>query len=308
MTLLDWLSRSATYVRSEGVASGLRRSADEFKQSVTRRVDPYVPGEPIFSREWDVLIILDACRPDLLAEVATDYDFLPATPDTVRSLGSSSWVWMERNFTADWRTEMGETAYVTGNPYTADYVDPAAFRLVDEVWKYAWDDDLGTVPARPITDRAIATAREKNPERLLVHYMQPHFPSVPDSLGSQIDIESFGESWDSVWDDLESNRLTVERVWEAYRANLRYVLDDVSLLLENINGDQVVLTADHGNAFGEYGFYGHPPLNPIPPLRRVPWVEMTASDSKQYLPEQEVDTTQVSETKVESRLEDLGYL
>jgi hypothetical protein len=33
----------------------------------------YDPGDPIWDREWDLLIVLDACRPELLTKVATEY-------------------------------------------------------------------------------------------------------------------------------------------------------------------------------------------------------------------------------------------
>ncbi|ELY81155.1 hypothetical protein C487_03918 [Natrinema pallidum DSM 3751] len=137
--------------------------------------------------------------------------------------------------------------------------------------------------------------------------MQPHFPSIPDPIGSGIDIETFGE-WESVWDDLESGEIATERVWKSYRKNLEYVLEDVELLLENVNAENTVISADHGNAFGELGFYGHPPHNPLPCLRRVPWVETYASDENSYEPNKERQTVDVSESDVESRLEDLGYL
>jgi hypothetical protein len=308
MTFFDWLGRSASYVRSDGVRSGLQRSADEFKRGVASRLDPHVPSEAIFGQEWDVLLILDACRPDLLEEVAQQYDFLTSHPETIRSKGSSSSVWMERNFTPEWAAEMQETAYVTGNPFSNHCVDPSMFALVDEVWKYAWDEKKGTVPARPITDRAIETARSHDPKRLLVHYMQPHFPSVPDPIGSGIDLDTFGEQWESVWDDLEGGRISEERVWESYRANLEYVLDDVKLLLENVDAERVVISSDHGNALGELGFYGHPRYNPLPSVRRVPWVETTATDSRSYEPTQGKQDEILREDAIKDRLRDLGYL
>lgn len=49
-----------------------------------------------------------------------------------------------------------------------------------------------------------------------------------------------------------------KRVLKAYLDDLRYVLDDVEILLENIAAEHVVLSADHGEAFGECGVYGHP--------------------------------------------------
>jgi hypothetical protein len=89
---------------------------------------------------------------------------------------------------------------------------------------------------------------------------------------------------------------------------LEYVLDDVALLLENMDAETVVISADHGNALGEFGFYGHPPHSPLPSVRRVPWVETTATDSGDYEPTQEADGEVPTGEEVESRLKDLGYL
>jgi hypothetical protein len=38
-------------------------------------------------------------------------------------------------------------------------------------------------------------------------------------------------------------------VWEAYLDNLRYVLDNIEELLQNVDG-KVVISADHGELFG----------------------------------------------------------
>ncbi|PSP48877.1 hypothetical protein BRC67_12005, partial [Halobacteriales archaeon QH_3_68_24] len=57
--------------------------------------------------------------------------------------------------------------------------------------------------------------------------------------------------------DRESRKgLTANR--EAYLDNLRIVLDEVAVLLENIDADTVAITTDHGEAFGERNFYRHP--------------------------------------------------
>ena len=53
--------------------------------------------------------------------------------------------------------------------------------------------------------------------------------------------------------------------------DLRQGLDAVEMLVEDIDAENIVITADQGDAFSEYGIYSHPIL-PIPPLRKVPWV------------------------------------
>jgi hypothetical protein len=269
----------------------------------------YDPGDPIWDREWDLLIVLDACRPELLTKVATEYDFVTSCR-TVWSNASSSGEWLEKNCSRNHVAALNETAYVTGNPHSAtDLPARDAFEVLDEVWKYAWDDDLGTLPPRPVTDRAITVGRESAPDSMIIHYMQPHFPAIPrPELGSEMGLTNDGtrEHWDSIWYDLRHGTVELEEVWAAYEANLRYVLDDVAILLNNVDADRAVITADHGNAIGEYAIYGHPTGTPIGPLRRVPWLVTSATDEGRHEP---ADWKRADATSalVEERLRDLGY-
>ena len=274
-------------------------------------------GRHVYDEEWDVLVVLDACRPDLLAEVAPEFGFLPRT-GRVRSVASTSREWLERTFAPDRLAETRRTAYVTGNPFSDGTCDPAAFAMLDEVWRYGWDEELGTVPAEPITDRAIRAWRAGVADRLIVHYMQPHFPSVPNpEFASGIELDAVGDHWESVWDGLRRGRLDRESVWAAYRDNLRYVLGQVELLATSIDADRVVVTADHGNSFGSWGLYGHPEA-PIGAIRDVPWAVLTARDVAGYEPRDWADATEVetrrphgtagSDDRVESMLRNLGYL
>jgi hypothetical protein len=242
-------------------------------QAIGRRLDY---GTNALDREWDVLVVLDACRADLLRSVAPDFDFLDEI-ETVRSVGSSSSEWLEHTFPN--HPETAGTVMVTGNTWTDRYLDADAFAALDEVWKYAWDDDLGTVPARAVTDRAVALARERDPDRLVVHYMQPHHPFVPDPLEGDGGMARTGShsSEGNPWVSLRRGEVSVERVWDAYEANLRHVLGEVATLLDNVDG-RVAITADHGNLFGEWGLYGHPMHTPVPALLAVPWGEATGVD------------------------------
>jgi len=67
--------------------------------------------------------------------------------------------------------------------------------VLDEVWTYAWDNELNTIPARPITDRAISTWRQEDVNKMIVHYMQPHVPFIdrPD-LGTYGDTQNILQS------------------------------------------------------------------------------------------------------------------
>jgi hypothetical protein len=309
MSILSWLTKQPSRYRNEGIRRANRKNKQELMHYFLRgaaQIDSR--GTAIYEQEWDVLIVLDACRVDVLSEVSPEYSFLPDKIDSKRSKASCSRLWMDRNFLPKYRDNMEKTIHITGNPYSQEHLESSWFQTLDEVWKYAWDSDLGTAPCRPITDRAISSSRTQNPDQLLIHYLQPHFPSIPKPLDSAISLETFGRGWDSVWDRLEQGDIDKRTVWESYKENLRYVLNDVEILLQNISAENVVITADHGNAFGEWDLYGHPPRTPISSLRKVPWVQISAQDSKSYKPSTEMAEDQVNETTVQTRLADLGYL
>ena len=271
-------------------------------------------GEHTYDREWDVLVVLDGCRPDAVEAIASGVPFVEDV-DRIRSVGSCSSEWLENTFGPPERADaVARTAMVTGNTWTDRYVDGDAFAVLDEVWKYAWDDDLDTVPAGAVTDRAVDIAGRRDPGRLVVHYMQPHHPFVPDPIDEDEGMArtSSYSRGTSPWVLLRRDDVSLGRVWTAYLANLEYVLESVGTLLENVEG-RVVITADHGNLFGEWGLYGHPIHTPVPALLSVPWIETTAHDRGTYSstlsPPEPLPVSRVRDAAGdEERLEALGYL
>jgi hypothetical protein len=308
VTFAEWVRGTGQRVREDGL-TGAKASAHELYVGSLRRVNTVYPnGTNVYDREWDLLILLDACRVDLIAEVADDYPFLDK-PDELTSVGSSSLEWLEGTFTDERAVEMRETAYITGNPFSYRVLDDEDLAVFDEVWTYAWDDEVGTIPARPITDRAITTSRDQGCERLIVHYMQPHFPSVPQPLSDGMNADTLGQGkgWESPWKLLKRGEIDYKTVWNAYRANLKYVLDEVALLLENVNAERAVISADHGNAAGEFGVYGHPRV-PLSVIRQVPWYTMSATDEHTHEPDFEPERyTEDGADDVKNRLSALGY-
>lgn len=306
MTVRDYLSNTASEFRRHGPIEGLRHAGREVLISGYRRVDDYghLAGQNVFDRDWDLLVILDACRVDLMQEVLSTNDFeFVGNFDTHISPASASNPWMKRTFTEDRREEMAETAYITGNPFSDWQLTDDEFALLDEVWRDSWDGDAGTVRPRALTDRAISAGRNGCHQRTMVHYMQPHYPFLPDQIGEGVP-EDIGENHDDVWELLKRREVELDRVWEAYRENLELVMEDVRLLLSNFDADQAIITADHGNAVGEKAVYGHPSGVPTRELREVPWVSVNATDEKTHNPS--TTQTEASETVAE-RLHALGY-
>lgn len=306
MDLKGWLKDSLSHIRSDGVA-GISEIVYPVYKKGLHQVFRFTPdGVPIYDRDWDLLIVLDGCRLDLMQEVESEFSYIDEVQQ-VRSVDTMTREWMKKNFRDKYKPEMSETAFICGNPHSDWLLNGDDFLLLDEVWRYGWDDDLGTLPPRPVTDRAIEVGRSEDFSRMILHYMQPHYPFIPEpDLDYGIDIDRFGElPWDNIWDRLRKGEVDESTVWEAYKSNLKYVLKDVSILLENINANRVIITSDHGNAVGEWGIYGHPIHMPIAELQVVPWIETTAKDQQTHEPESTHEST--VEANVEDRLRHLGY-
>jgi glucan phosphoethanolaminetransferase (alkaline phosphatase superfamily) len=153
-----------------------------------------------------------------------------------------------------------------------------------------------------MTDHAINAGRNDDPDRLIVHYMQPHLPYLGRAMRegrSLTDLEREG------YEQLERGDADRDEVYELYKETLRVVLDEIEVLLENIDADRVAITSDHGEAFGEECAYGHPEGFPHPIVKKVPWVETSASDEGTREPDLEHNSEE--QVELEQHLRDLGY-
>lgn len=318
MSLRDWYSNTRMRVDEDGL-SGLTASIHPLYRGSWRIVGSRLPlGTNIYERSWDVLVILDGCRVDVLDTVddpaASEFDV-----GRIVSVGSTSREWLAKTFVPKYTELIRRTAYVTANPFTEDIlsggaagtkspfnpanwstVDADEFLLLDEVWKDAWNDELGTVIPRDVTDRAISAARSSHPDRMIIHYMQPHQPFLSED-GELLLPEHVGAYWGAI----RRNDLDPTDVVRAYERTLAYVLREVPLLRENLDAERLILTADHGNAFGEWGILGHPNGFLHPSVKVVPWVELTAQDCETYQPTVRREPTA---STIDDRLRNLGYV
>lgn len=307
MTLADWVRNSIHYVREYPPRRAAAQAGGELYQGAMQRVACRLPnrGTPVYQHDWDVLVVLDACRVDALEAVASEFRWLPEDIQTSRSVGSMSEEWMEQ-FEADrWGDEMAETAHITWNAFESHVLDGDNWSHLDGVWNDVWED--GCVPPDAITDRGIQRWREADDERMILHYQQPHRPykslrcverPTQDEVGQRNTHNT------TVWDLLRAGEISPGRVWQAYLDNLHLALQEVDRLRQNLDAGRVLLTADHGECFGEYGFHGHPRGVRLSELVDVPLVEIGAADHQTAQP-----TPAVSDAAgdVDDRLEALGY-
>lgn len=286
-------------------------------------------GTNIFEEDWDLLLILDACRPDALRQVAPEYDFLDREEIEERwSVGSGSFEFACKTFTTDYLDEINETVYMGANGfvsqalYEGKYAPPVAapfgwprdnvvsaddFVEVRNLHKLRAGSDLRVVPPDGVTDAAVYAGREFDAERYVFHYNQPHIPWLTRAMDEDrpvTDREYYP------WEYLRSGEMEYADAWAQYVANLRLVLDSVEELLENFDAEKVVITADHAEAFGEWRMHGHPTGMFLPVVKRVPWATTTACDTGTYEPQELGDESEyvMTEAEVEQQLEDLGYI
>jgi len=185
---------------------------------------------------------------------------------------------------------------------------------VIDVWQDGWDDDLGTVPPDALAESLADHRELANDaERVVLHYMQPHAPYLDRETGGKLttikeSIQAQGERDGDVdsgvvervadavrpkvesvldgnsfaqkagmWFELDKRSVIASGTRGAalthYDRNLEIVLESVVELIPELEGD-VVVTADHGEAFGEQGVWEHHIETHIPPLIEVPWIEV----------------------------------
>lgn len=305
MDLQGWIRDSVKRIYSDRWDGVVESSRPIYRKGL-HQLSRFQSGRTIYRKEWSLLVVLDACRVDLIEQVSDNDKFID-TIGRFESLDTMILWWMKKNFTPEYSEEMSKTAYICGNPFSEEELNGSDFADLDEVWRYTWDEDLGTLPPRPVTDRAVQMGRENDHDRLIVHYMQPHCPFLPNlDLSKGKRVEDFGDQeWDDVWARLRKGEITRDAVWDAYRGNLKRVLDDVGVLLRNIDAERTVITSDHGNAVGEWGVYGHPVHMPLSCLRIVPWIEVSARDTRGYTPSR---INREDDDNVSDRLESLGYM
>jgi hypothetical protein len=259
----------------------------------------------IWERDWDLLIVLDACRPEWMAAVEEEYEFVSDT-DTIHSVGSHSKEWISNTFNKEYESELKRTIYVTGNHY-AERLDQSALRefvTAHEVGDWAYES--ASPPANIITDLAIQTSRKSEWDRCIVHYMQPHKPFISRS-GSRSEFTV--KQWSTGYGPYHryfNGEISLADLHDEFTENLRYVLDEVEILLNNVDAPNTVLTADHGQALGEGGLWDHTAGVNHPSMRCVPWVETSAVDTHEYQPE-EYQSAEYDDEIVKQNLKMLGY-
>jgi hypothetical protein len=274
-------------------------------------------GVDLFGADWDNLYILDACRYDIFEKIQN----LPGELSSQESRGSTTPEFLRANITGK---DLRDTVYVTAQPqiHNHDDIDHSFYRVID-VWEEDWDVELGTVLPEDVAERAIEVAEQYPNKRLLVHFMQPHYPFIGETgrrrfnynktgVGPQTRDGGSEKFWDTVGTKI--NDVPEAVIWKAYEENLRLVLTHVERLLTDINGRSIV-TSDHGEMIYEHAWpvpvitNGHPGQLYVPELTRVPWHVYTNGDRREITTGSQLadKASDFDDKSIKNRLEDLGY-
>lgn len=268
-------------------------------------------GIDIMDEDWDNLLLLDACRYDMFVAQSS----LPGSLSKRVSRGSNTIEFLRGNLSDG---EYHDTVYVTANPQFHRYSEEfnGEFHDVVDVWRDdGWDEKYNTV--LPETTAAYArSAREEYPnKRLLVHFIQPHYPFLATSSSFDKNHLHLGETdTDDFWHQKFYGNLDVStsEVWELYEKTLDEALPHVESLLTDLGGKSVV-SSDHGNMVGEQACpipvteWGHPEGIHTPELVEVPWLEHQVGERRSIVADPPRKQSLEGDETVSDRLESLGY-
>lgn len=285
-----------------------------------RRKREYGGGVDVVARDWDNLLILDACRVDGARERNT----IQGDLDSVVSRGSTSSEFIQRNFVG---RELHDTVYVTANPYV-EMIDDGTFYAVESLLVDGWDPDLGTVPPQAVVDAA-TEAHERYPDkRLIVHFMQPHQPfigptarALRDELGLDggydryhcVDGKEVSPFGVTLFGAAMQGDVTLAELRDVYLENVDLAIEHAHRLVAELDGKSVV-TADHGELLGERlaplaeRSFGHFPDCYAPELREVPWLEVPCEQRRDVTADEPLGFERLDQQRVDSRLQALGYV
>jgi hypothetical protein len=263
--------------------------------------------------DWDNLLLLDACRYDMFQEVNN----LPGELTARESRAAHTSEFILGNLH---QRELLDTVYVTASPMLersrGTKYNPE-FHAVINVWKEdGWNEEWNSVLPETMVEYALEAAEEYPHKRLIVHFMQPHYPFIGSDLKlDKRTIPDPEELTTDIWNEMMRNSVSISRdeILEAYRTNFHIVQSHVKRLLDAVIGKTVV-TSDHGNMLGERSRpipireWGHPKGIYTPELVTVPWLEYSDGTRRRIVAESpETTVDEVEDEVVRDRLRQLGY-
>ena len=320
---------------------GVRTLAKEFPPFFHKTIDnitlpltnyffdqKYGKGESIMSKEWDNLLLFDACRYDYFRRISP---FQKNIVERRVTLGSRTPQFYHRTF--DNKT-CHDIVCVTANPQTLRYDferDNSPFHAIISVVDQ-WDERLQTVHPMDVYE-ASARAEKKYPnKRLLIHFLQPHAPFIGPTAkqlrkrtGKTIGgLDPGREYTDMKTKKIDTTsyrgmlrhdpKLDLSTIRESYIETLRIVTNYVIGLAGKLKG-KTAISSDHGELLGDrihrFGSrrWEHPGGVRSKELCLVPWVEIPTDEKKTITSDPPTNNTNnVDQSMINEKLQSLGYM
>jgi len=258
-------------------------------------------GIDIFDKDWDNLIILDACRFDYFRDTAD----LPGRLESQISRAGTTKEFISANFSGK---QIYDTVYVSANgwySYIHEDIDADIFKFIS-LNQDENREEYGATPPETVVKEVKRTHKEFPNKRLIIHFVQPHAPYIGE-YGQKKFGQYPAEPLEKLSKRPEASKKTIRR---AYRENLKYVLNYIPELLDILPG-KTVITSDHGELLGEQlgifpcELYGHFEGVYVEELVNVPW-NIIESDNRKTITEDWPLEDEFG-TDVRKQLEQLGY-
>lgn len=221
----------------------------------------------IHTTDWNVLVILDACRYDYFEEM----NHLRGTLEKVETTESCTYDWLIANF-----SETYPYVYISANPFCAQrantqgFIGGKHFEKVIDVWNFGWNSSYNTVLPPVVTTVSIPYLKE---EKVIIHYMQPHQPGIGNTRDRLLGWRNTPPH--VAVEASRYRRVSMKSIVTAYTQNLRIVLNEMRSLIACIPEHQkIVITSDHGEVFQRGRVQLHPCGMLLPELCDVPWFEV----------------------------------
>jgi hypothetical protein len=266
-------------------------------------------------QDYDNLIILDACRYDMLRE------FTPFDNDVeYRILKSSNSIEFSENYING--NKFFDTVLVSANPYTTQAGAGSFSECYSpkfekpNYWSKYFDPEA-------VYELSLEAYQEHTDKKMVVHFMQPHAPYYGEKaelLRDKLKKDGYKFfSWNkhispnnneyvlaNLLDAAQEKLITKDDLKEVYVENLSIALNYVKKLNEYIDGKTIV-TADHGELLKWR--VGHGPNMDVEGLKKVPWQVLGHDDRRDVsksVPDKNNHKVTIN-SDIDERLTALGY-
>lgn len=192
---------------------------------------------------------------------------------------------------------------------------PAIIKQLKKVRASIQEDDAYLPYAR--TDECMIYVskwmKENSNYFLWAHLMDPHIPYYPlktETGLTKLEMRNLNDKLiESVHGNYIPNEAEIEQALALYKEDIFEMDQALGAFLENIPADtNLIITADHGEEFGEYGQFSHHSDKHIPELTHVPLI-ISGPDVKTGIINDYVSTLSIAETILDAHNvdESLGY-